>query len=288
MKTTAMKRGTLLMTNPATDNNLQAGAPLLLDYDIAGDGSVRAFSTTRHGGCSHGVWGEFNINAYCGDVPADIEANRQLLASELGIDAGSIVMPHQTHQTEIRQIGADFFALPPTVREMILEGVDGLMTDVQGVCIGVSTADCIPVLLYDPQHRAIAAIHAGWRGTLARIVSKAVAAMMVHFKSSPSQLRAVIGPGISPGAFEVGDEVYDAFQQAAFDMTKIARREAKWHIDLPLCNSMQLQEAGVHPENIHLSGVCTYSQADDFFSARRLGVESGRIYNGIIIPKNNP
>ena len=93
----------------------------------------------------------------------------------------------------------------------------------------------------------------------------------------------IIGPGISLDSFEVGDEVYDQFAEAGFDMPLISRREAKWHIDLPVCNSLQLIEAGVPMANIQLSDICTYQQYDHYFSARRLGIQSGRIYTGILL-----
>lgn len=246
-------------------------SPKLTYYDM-GAGAV-AFSTTRQGGCSTGNYAAFNINAYCGDDPAHIAENRLSLSALLGIPEGHIIMPHQTHGTRIQRIDA-----PPTA---VIDNTDALMTNVAGLCIGVSTADCIPILLYDPQHRAAAAVHAGWRGTVQRIAREAVAAMSRDYGTIPSQLRAVIGPGISLEAFEVGDEVYDQFARAGFDMSAIATRFAKWHIDLPLCNRMQLQAAGV--VDIRMSGVCTWAQCNRYFSARRLGIRSGRIFSAIVL-----
>ena len=142
--------------------------PQLKTYDM-GDGIV-AFSTTRHGGVSTGTsYASFNINPFCGDDPAHVAANRELLCKELGIDSRHLILPHQTHGVDTRIISDEFCALPDNVRQMVLEGVDAVMTNVPGVCVGVSTADCIPVLLHDPKHRAVCAVHAGWRGTLARI-----------------------------------------------------------------------------------------------------------------------
>ena len=250
-------------------------------YDVSP--SVTAFSTTRHGGFSRGAHGGFNINRYCGDDEACIDKNLALLASELGVDKANIIMPHQTHGTETRLISRDFLSLGQATQQMILEGVDALMTDVPGVCIGVSTADCIPIIIYDPEHRATAAIHAGWRGTVARIAVKAVTEMRLAYGSRPEALLAVIGPGISLDAFEVGDEVYDEFASAVFDMAAISRREAKWHIDLKECNRLQLVSLGIMPRNIQVSGICTYNNYTDYFSARRLGAQSGRIFTGTII-----
>lgn len=270
--------------------------PVLTYYNMS-DGVV-AFSTTRHGGVSEGSYASLNVNEYCGDNAEHVAANRQLLAAELKVDTNRIIIPHQTHGVETRIIGSEFLALPENVRRMLLEGVDAVMTNVKGVCVGVSTADCIPVLLYDEEHHAAAAIHAGWRGTQARIVHKAVLEMRMAYNTDPAKLKVVVGPGISIDNFEVGDEVYEAFEQAAFDMDAIAeerikrnpdaddpakRFEKKWHINLPLANKMMLMHTGVKEENIQMSDICTYDNASDYFSARRLGVESGRIYTGIIL-----
>lgn len=255
--------------------------------------NVTAFSTTRHGGVSKGTYAEFNINAFCGDSPADIVSNRDLLCHELSIKASQLLIPHQVHSTECRRIEAGFFNRPEDERTALLEGVDALITDYRGICIGVSTADCIPILLYDPSHHAAAAIHAGWRGTLQRIAGLTVKAMELQFDTNPQTLKAVIGPGISMEAFEVGDEVYQLFSKHHFDMPSISRRypilhprddeqQQKWHIDLKGCNRLQLLEAGMASQNILDAQICTYSHPADFFSARRLGISSGRIYTGII------
>ncbi len=255
---------------------LKMSSPQLHYYDLGSD--VVAFSSTRHGGVSTGNYASFNINAYCGDDAANIAANRQALATLLGIPDRHIIMPHQTHSTHVCRIVA-----PP---QSIIEDTDVLMTDVPQLCIGVSTADCIPVLLYDAAHHAVCAVHAGWRGTQQRVVQVAVRAMTEAYGTRPESLRAVIGPGISLDCFEVGDEVYEAFAAAGFDMPTIARKmpfhgQTKWHIDLWACNRQQLIQVGVPDGQIHTAGICTYQHSDDYFSARRLGINSGRIFTAI-------
>ena len=248
-------------------------SPQLTYYNM-GTG-VTAFSTTRQGGCSTGNYAAFNINGYCGDDEVHIAANKVALCSLLGIDSNRLVMPHQVHDCVVRRIDGP--------QQGVIEGVDAVMTDVPQLCIGVSTADCIPVLLYDSTHRAVSAVHAGWRGTVLRIVQKAVEAMRDTYGTAPADLQAVIGPGISLDSFEVGDEVYNQFLSAGFDMQPISRRDAKWHIDLPMCNRLQLMEAGIPSNHIQMTNICTYQQYDRYFSARRLGIQSGRIYTGILI-----
>ncbi len=253
--------------------------------------TVVAFSTTRHGGVSHGRYGELNINPYCGDDTAAIAGNRIALCRKLGIDDSRLVLPHQVHGTKCLDVDASLVQASPSERLRMIDGYDALMTDLKGVCIGVSTADCIPVLVYDQRRHATAAIHAGWRGTVARIVEKTLLAMKASYGTEASDIVAVVGPGISLANFEVGQEVYDAFAAASFEMDGIAKRfpckenpqTEKWHIDLPLCNKLQLMHAGVRETNIVCSGICTYDNANDFFSARRLSINSGRIYTGIMI-----
>ena len=164
--------------------------PQLHFYDF-GEG-VKAFSSTRHGGFSKGHYAAFNINHYCGDSEDDIAKNRSLLCDLLGIGEDHLLMPHQVHLTEIVTIDEVFIGLSADEQKARLEGVDALMTNMKGVCIGVSTADCIPVLLYDKVHHATCAIHAGWRGTVKRIVEKAVSKMITVYGSRPEDILAQI------------------------------------------------------------------------------------------------
>ena len=270
--------------------------PQLLTYDL-GTG-VTAFSTTRHGGVSVGNYAGFNINHYCGDDDEAIAQNKQLLCRQLQITESRLVYPHQTHETTLFCVDEDFLGLPEAERQKKLEGVDAIATNLPGICIGVSTADCIPILLYDSKQHVGAAVHAGWRGTVARIVERTVGRLSDVYGCTPSDMRAVIGPGISLESFEVGDEVWQAFADATFDMAAISRRypvistdstdgdnspSEKWHIDLPGCNRRQLLKAGLLDGNIFDSGICTYQRYDDFFSARRLGIRSGRIFTAIML-----
>ena len=270
--------------------------PELLYYDLAE--GVTAFSTTRHGGMSQDNYAELNINPFCGDDGVFIEMNLSLLAQELDVPEEHIFLPQQCHEADCFWLEKSFLQLPVSRQRRLLAGVDAMVTQQTGICIGVSTADCIPVLLFDIRRRVAGAVHAGWRGTRQRIVQKVIAGMRSAFGSEPADLVAQIGPGISLKNFEVGDEVYAYFARAGFPMEQISRRmpppspdgaqpavdaPLKWHIDLPLCNELQLQEAGVRPACIRRSDICTYDRAADFFSARRLGADCGRIYTGIII-----
>lgn len=274
--------------------------PILEYYDFGE--KVTAFSTTRFRGddtdcsasaaCPSGNYAEFNINPFCGDDEANVCRNRQALCLLLGISDSQLLMPHQVHLTKTARIDETLLSLSEEQKREALEGYDALMTDLKGVCIGVSTADCIPILLHDETHHAVCAVHAGWRGTVGRIVEKAIAEMQVAFNTCPAQIKAQIGPGIHLDSFEVGDEVYEAFASEGFPMELISKRypspqnsssTEKWHIDLPECNRQQLLASDVPAASIAVSPVCTYEQSDRFFSARRLGINSGRIFTGIMM-----
>ena len=198
-----------------------------------------------------------------------------------------VVQPHQVHGCVIREITD-----PMTTREQ-LEGVDALVTNVPGVAISVRTADCIPVLLYDPVNKAVAAVHNGWRGTVQHLSRNVIDFMHERYGTEASELLAVIGPGIGPESFQVGQEVVDAFRDAGFPMAEILAdcgpkaptadnpMAGGLHIDLWQANRWLLEQAGVKPENIQATGICTYCNNHRFFSARREGTKCGRIINCI-------
>ncbi len=251
-------------------------------YDIAD--KVTAFTTTREGGCSIGNYASMNVNSFCDDIPEHVAENRRRLCNILNIPINHLVMPHQTHQTNVAAITPDFMTFTPEQQTAYLEGIDAIMTDMKGVAIGVSTADCVPILVYDTRHHVAAAIHAGWRGTVQRIVEKAISAMGEKYGTNGSDCKAVIGPSISKESFEVGDEVYEMFRAQGFNSEQLyALHNGKWHIDLWECNRQQLMDKNIDAHNIHVAGICTYQSSNRFFSARKLGIQSGRLFSGIIL-----
>ena len=204
----------------------------------------------------------------------------------LGLRLKDLALPRQVHSDNVCWMSE---AGRP-------EATDAVITDKPGLCVCVKTADCIPILLYDIRKRIVAAVHAGWRGTVARIVQKTIEQMKPE---SPSDIHAIIGPGISLEWFEVGDEVYEAFRAAGFPMERIAQRPSKspskgdfsssllrggrvgsWHIDLWEANKWLLERQGV--SDIYIEGTCTRA-SENFYSARRETINTGRNYNGIYI-----
>lgn len=189
-----------------------------------------------------------------------------LCGESLQIPATSIMIPRQTHSTNVHWVDT-FGEVPDT---------DAVITDKAGLCVAVKTADCIPVLLFDQRQHRIAAVHAGWRGTVGCILEKTLQQM----QSRAEDLSAIIGPGISLESFEVGDEVYEQFQQAGFPMQRLAKRYAKWHINLKDANRWILERNGI--TNILVSDIDTRI-SPHYYSARRDTINTGRNINGIMI-----
>ena len=266
--------------------NTETGSTMLFkEYEIGT--RARAFSTMR--GEGSGNYGGFNITHYCGDTAEHVAECRAMLCKELNIEDCNLILPRQTHCDRIVTIDKVFMQMTREEQEKALYGADAIMTELSRTCIGVSTADCIPILLLDSVRGVAAAIHAGWRGTVARIVEKSIKAMSSTYDCCPNNIKAVIAPGISLDSFEVGNEVYETFMEKGFPMERIARLyptpdgNRKWHIDLWEANRLQLLECGIAENCIKVAGICTYRSHTDFFSARRLGINSGRIFNGIIL-----
>ena len=266
--------------NKWTEDKRMLEYGLMLPYS-----NIFCFSTTRHGGFGKGTYDSFNCTPYTGDDSETVLKNQALLQSLLP-SPNQLVIPYQTHGTQILLLDEKYMCASPAEREACLQEVDALITNLPGYCLCISTADCIPILLYDKQHQAIAAVHAGWRGTVNFIVGHTLERMRAVYGTVGQEVVACIGPGISLESFEVGDEVYEAFRLNGFDMSRISCRNAntgKFHIDLWETNRQQLLDFGVPSSQIEVAGICTYIHHEEFFSARRLGIASGRILSGILI-----
>lgn len=197
-----------------------------------------------------------------------------------------VVQMHQVHNVLVARVDS-----PDLTREQ-LDGYDALVTNVPGVCIGARSADCIPVLLYDPVKKAAAAIHSGWRGTVTRVCRKAITKMRIEYGTEASDILAVIGPGICGTCFQVGQEVAVEFRNEGFDVEKIWKFcgpnvegdvSTGHHIDLPEACRQTLLDCGVKPGNIQMSDLCTYERTDILYSARKEGSACGRNITAIKI-----
>ena len=256
---------------------------LTLDFVRSVEG-VTAFSTTRSDVDGRNAYSRVNLCDYVGDDALRVLDARLTLAMKLGKDLDDIVMPRQTHSCQVAVIDEAFRAMDIDKQEAALEGVDALVTSLKGVVIGVNTADCVPIVLADGLAGVIAVAHAGWRGTVGRIAA-AVVDEMCRQGANAERIQAAMGPSICQDCFEVGNEVVEAFRQEHFNLDSIVKRNGatgKAHIDLRAANRDVLLAAGVQATNIVTSQHCSRCEHDRFFSARRLGINSGRTFTGIL------
>lgn len=222
--------------------------------------------TTRFGGVSAGHLSSLNIGTSRGDDPENVLENFRILGKSLGFDIENVVQSRQTHSdivyaADAKDRGAGLLAPP-------LPPCDALVTNTPGLALVVSTADCTPVLVYDPVTGAVGAAHAGWRGTVSAIAARTVEAMVRCYGSRPEDLRAAIGPNIGFCHFETHDDVPQAFYGAfGSEMNAFIRPEGeKFRVDLKGINAWILRRAGV--QNIEISADCTMCQPDRFWSHR--------------------
>ena len=220
----------------------------------------------------------FSLALHTGEDAGEIVANRQSLARQLSVDKASVfVTANQTHSSHVCII--DKREMQGWERlEDAVEDCDALVTDQKNVIVTILTADCVPVLLYDPVKRVVAAVHAGWKGTEAKIVVKTIEVMEHKFGSNPSDILAGIAPAIGKCCYEVGEDVASHFSAYT---DAIDRNGEKSMLDLPVINKSQMISAGILEEHIEMSGICTACEVETFFSYRREKGCSGRFMSMI-------
>lgn len=224
--------------------------------------SPHAFST-RRGGVSEGNFGGLNLGKSSGDELERVEENRRRFMDALGFD-GPLQVGHQVHGSQVNV--APFEVGTPG---------DVVLAQAQGLPIGVFVADCVPILLEDRRTGAVAAVHAGWRGTAQGAVTAAVEAMQAQFGSQPHDVIAAIGPSIKSCCYQVGQDVLGALADLPEPSAFVRRDEEHAYLDLQEANRQLLAAAGI--ATIAVSGMCTACDAEHFFSYRRDGERSGRM-----------
>ncbi len=239
---------------------------------------LKHFVSGREGGVSAGSLGSFNLSFAVADERERVIENRRRLAEAMGIVVENLFFPAQTHSNNVKRVYAH-------TKPEDLQETDALITNEPGCCVAVMSADCVPILLWDPVQKAVAAIHAGWRGTVGKIVTEAILAMQSQFTTNPADLVACIGPSICPEVYEVGAEVLSAVQAAFGTLAGLAQPTGndKGYFNLWEANRIQLLALGVKPEQIEVAGICTYTEHNAFFSARHSGNTAGRFAAGIMI-----
>jgi YfiH family protein len=233
--------------------------------------------TTRHGGISEGYADSMNLGMGVDDHISYVEENRRRLAGFMGVPYEKLIFQKQTHSTHYKIITSKNY------RETVLDN-DALITAEKGIAIAALGADCVPILLYDKKNQVIASIHAGWKGTVNGITDHVMFALKTEFNSNPEDIIAGIGPSICAENYEVGPEVVEAFEKTFINHTELIthRQGNKAHVDLWLANKTWLMNRGVPEKNIEISGLCTYKNHADFYSARYFKNKTGR-FSGCIV-----
>jgi YfiH family protein len=240
---------------------------------LAKETSIKHFVTDR---TSHNSTKEFTLSYSSLPDREEIQQNRDLLATAMGVKNSHLFFPSQVHKTKIVHVTRE------TTKEEVSE-TDGLISNEKGICIAVMSADCTPVLLYDKKNNAVGAVHSGWRGTVAKILEKTLQQMRTTFGTKGEDLYAAIGPSVCQESYEVGEEVvqsvHDAFGKESGLL--IAQNNNKAKLDLWKANKVQLLEFGVLPSQIEISHLCTVINNNHFFSARK--GDTGRFAAGIML-----
>ncbi len=225
-----------------------------------------AFQTTRSGGNSQGNYASMNLGKNTADDPAIVQSNYAILKQKTGIDA--IAISHQIHGEAI------LIAENPGK----YEGYDAIITQKKGLLIGVTIADCCPILIYDAKNEAVAAVHAGWKGTIYQLVLKTLKTMQATYHTHPTDCFVFVGACISERNFEVGDEVADHFSK---DYKTFNPARGKYIVDLKKANAAQCLSFGIPTHQIEISPLCTYESDALLFSHRKSGGITGRMLGGI-------
>lgn len=236
---------------------------------LRGEAHLLHAISTRHGGTSPAPYDTLNLSRTAGDDIANVAANLGRFHAALGLDPAATVSAFQAQADRVAVVGL-------AERGTIVRDVDALLTNKPGVALLLRYADCVPIILFDPVNSAVALVHAGWRGTVAKIATKAARAMCDAFGTRPQDLIAGVAPSIGPCCYQVGADVIqrtrDAFGQA--DRLLTTQTDGTIHLDLWQANMVQLRSLGVR--RIESSEICTSHHTEDFFSWRAEQAKTGR------------
>lgn len=246
-------------------------------FEALPDG-VEALVSTRHGGLSAAPYDSLNVGLGVDDAPERVVENRRRLLGAFPLALERSVWCRQVHSDAVVVVGEDDAGRGANGTEGAAEA-DAMVTDTPDLALCVTLADCVPVVIFDPERRVAGLAHAGWRGTVARICSRTVATMGERFGSDPGELIAAIGPSIGPRGYEVGEDVVAAATAAYGGRGDEILRPGDAggaRFDLWAANRIDLEEAGVGAGRIEVSGVASDEKLGDFYSHRREGGRTGR------------
>lgn len=241
------------------------------------DNGIKHAFFTRLGGVSEGEFGSLNFavgNGEIKDSESNVFENHRIAAECFGLDVSDVCRSVQTHTTVVEIVDNSDRGRGLTI-PMFDHGVDGLVTKEKKLLLSIRTADCVPVLLCDPDAEICGAVHAGWRGTVGGITKNAVE-KMISLGAKRENILVAIGPCIGSCCYEVGHELYDEFLAVSFDYSELfTPSDEKYMLDLNLANLKILTEAGIKSDNISVADICTKCNDIHFFSHRRQGAVRG-------------
>ena len=246
------------------------GGVVLWEFEVfSGVRSLRHCVTGRQGGMSEGRYAALNVGLHVGDDCEAVVENRRRVCRALGVEFEGCTFAQQVHGDRICEVSGGQVGAG---RTRFVDGIpetDGLVVAGPGAAVAVVVADCVPMMMYDPERHVGGVVHAGWRGTAAGIAGKAVRFLGERCGSRPEAVLAGVGPAIGPCCYEVSEEVAGKVGVAEV-------RDGKWYADLAEANRGQLCGAGVRAESIEVAGMCTACHSEEFYSERRLGRPTGR------------
>ena len=249
--------------------------PMFRDTGLVTDG----FST-RLGGVSEGCFSSLNLSFDRGDDRAAVAENFRRMGEALGVRCEDMVLSQQTHTTNIR-IVTDEDRGKGITRERDYTDIDGLITNVPGICLVTTYADCVPLYFLDPAKKVIALSHSGWRGTVGKIGKKTVELMHDNFGSDPDDILAAVGPSVCQDCYEVSADVIDRFKEvfdrSVWDELFYGKPDGKYQLDLWKANEKIFLEAGIRKEHIAVTNVCTHCNSGILYSHRAMGDKRGNL-----------
>ena len=252
-----------------------------LEYPMLKDtGIVRHGFSTRLGGVSEGYYASMNLSFDRGDKKEAVAENFRRIGEALGVRCEDMVLSRQTHTTNVR-IVTDADRGKGITRERDYTDVDGLVTNVPGICLVTSYADCVPLFFVDPVKKVIGLSHSGWRGTVGKIGRKTVELMHERFGSDPADILAAVGPSVCMDCYEVSSDVIEKFKEAfpenCWEQLFYEKPDGKYQLDLWKANELIFLESGILPEHIAVTNVCTHCNSDIFYSHRAAGDKRGNL-----------
>lgn len=252
--------------------------PYIQFKNLSATGIVKHGFSTRKGGVSTGIFSSMNLNFKRGDDPDAVLENYRRMAAALDMRVEDMVLSDQTHTTNVRVITEEDRG-KGILKPQDYSDVDGMITNVPGIVLVTSYADCVPLYFVDPVRKAIGLSHSGWKGTVGHIGQKTVWKMHEVYGSEPKDIVAAIGPSICQSCYEVSDDVAEAFR-ANFTADEVAdilldKGNGKYQLDLWKANWYVLTDAGILPEHLSVTDLCTACHPDLLWSHRKTNGQRG-------------